>query len=114
MSEDLTLAMYNRGRYEGAAESARSWKEYAQRLEQELMAAATKLDAEINLSNEVFEELIGEKVKPPEMRLSDPANRQIRFQFRITAQLAAREKYTKAGGPGAIKITDYSLPPPRP
>lgn len=98
MSEDLTIAMYNRGRYEGAVQSAQSWRRHAEEIEAKLVRAAAELDVTIKLSNAIIAELKEESVKP--RRLSDPENRQLRVRFKDELRPAAQAKFKAAGAQG--------------
>lgn len=93
MSDELTIAMYNRGRFEGAAASAQSWKGYAEKTEAKFIKAAAGLAAERALVGEIMDELEGKKP----LRLSDPANRQMRIRFREEAKQSSEKTMLKIG-----------------
>lgn len=75
---DFTMAMFNKGRAEGAAEVAASWKDYAKKLEQKCIELRVRDDAESSLVGGILDEIANEKPR----LLSDPKNKPARDAFR--------------------------------
>ncbi|MCM2309053.1 MAG: hypothetical protein NDI91_16470 [Sulfuritalea sp.] len=75
---DFTMAMFNKGRAEAAAESAASWKNYARELEQKCVELRAKTDAELCVVGEMLDEIANDKPRV----ISDPKNKPARDALR--------------------------------
>lgn len=87
MSQDFTMAMFNLGRLEKAQANVNDWREYAKKLESKCIDLRAGSDAQVAMSNEMIDELSGEKPRV----LSDPKNKPLRDAFR-----AKQERISKA------------------
>lgn len=85
---DFTMAMFNKGRAEGAAEAAASWRDYAKKLEKKCVELRTRDDAEASLVTEILHEIADEKPRV----LSDLKNKPARDAFREKARRLSEVK----------------------
>ena len=85
---DFTMAMFNKGSFEGALEAKESWKAYAKKLEKKCIELRASDDAESSLVTEILDEIANEKPRV----LSDLKNKPARDAFREKAKRLSEVK----------------------
>lgn len=85
---DFAMAMFNKGRFEGALEEKESWKAYAKKLEKKCVELRIRDDAESSLVGGILDEIADEKPRV----LSDPKNKPARDAFREKARRLSEVK----------------------